>query len=448
MDALMTPPPPGSHGRLRLRTLVRLRWLALAGQTLAIFVVHAGLGFPLPLLLLLSIICLSAALNLALQRFFPTALRLSAGGATSLLAFDILQLAALLFLTGGLENPFAFMFLAPVLIAATALEPRSIMFLGALAVAAASLLLFVHQPLPWTHDGSIRIPHLYVMGVFTAILLGLGFISVYAWRVTEEARQLSDAFAATELALTREQNLSAIDGLAAAAAHQLGTPLATIALIVNEMGKLPISDIALKEDIAILRQQADRCREILSGISSMGEEMSGPLAVQSLHHLIDDAAAPYRGFDKAIKIECQGPDPEPSVPRNPGLLYGLGNIIENAVDFSRSTVRIAANWTASEVRIVIEDDGPGFVPEILGRFGDPYLSTRRAGRNMRAVPAGPREPHQDAPIEGGLGLGLFIAKTLIERGGGTVGAVNTGPPSGARVTILWPRLALEGRGKQ
>jgi two-component system, sensor histidine kinase RegB len=438
MDAFPTLALPTGRRRLRLETLTRLRWLALLGQTLALLMVQFGLGFQLPLLRALAFVGLGMGLNLALQLRFPAAHRLPARSATWLLAFDILQLAALLYLTGGLENPFAFMFLAPVLIAATALEPRQTLMLGALASVSAALLLTYHQPLPWTPDGSIRLPTLYVFGVFSAILLGLGFISVYAWRVAEEARQLSDAFAATELALAREQNLSAIDGLAAAAAHQLGTPLATIALIVTEMSRMDLKNPALAEDIAILRQQTDRCREILAKIASLGEESTGPLAQQTLSHLVEEAAAPYRGFDKQIEIRSEGPDPEPIAPRNPGLLYGLGNIIENAVDFSATRARIDVIWTKSNVTMAIIDDGPGFAPEILARLGDPYLSTRRYDRPDRAGTA-----DAAASLERGLGLGLFIAKTLIERSGGIIEVRNIGPPSGARVEIRWPRAVLE-----
>jgi two-component system, sensor histidine kinase RegB len=425
------------HGQLRLQTLSRLRWLGLLGQSAAIVVVHFGFGFSLPLIPAFLIIALSAALNFVLQARFPVAHRLTPSAATSLLAFDIVQLAALLYLTGGLENPFAFMFLAPVLIAATALAPRRTILLGLLATACASVLLLSHEPLPWVQDGSMRIPQLYLIGVFCAILLGLTFISVYAWRVTEEARQLSDAFAATELALAREQNLSAIDGLAAAAAHQLGTPLATIALIVNEIGRMKLEDPVLVEDVAILRQQTNRCREILAKIASLGEETASPLARQPLSHLIDEAADPYRGFGKAIVIKADSSGSEPDVPRNPGLLYGLGNIIENAVDFSITAVTIATSWTNESMTIAVQDDGPGFAQEILSRLGDPYLSRRRNGRNATA------EQREDAfSHEGGLGLGLFIAKTLIERGGGALSVENVSTAGGAKVKISWPRTKV------
>jgi two-component system, sensor histidine kinase RegB len=417
--------------RLRLETLIRLRWLALFGQTAAILGVYFILGFNLPLIPALSIIGLSVALNLALQTRFSASHRLQSRAAAFLLAFDILQLAALLFLTGGLENPFAFMFLAPVLISATTLEPRQTLLLGGLATACSTILLLDHLPLPWSEGGSIRIPELYLFGVYVAILLGLGFISIYAWRVSEEARQLSDALQATELALAREQSLSAIDGLAAAAAHQLGTPLATIALVVNEMDRMNIADPVLKDDVLLLKQQAQRCREILGKISSLGEEATGPLATVTLPQVLEEAAAPYRGFGKTITINCEGPAPIPVIRRNPGLLYGLGNIIENAVDYGVSSVHVKAVWHATEIVVSIEDDGPGFAPEILWRLGDPYLSTRRIGRLGRGKDAN--------DLQGGMGLGLFIAKTLIERSGGVASARNIGPSSGACVDIRWQR---------
>jgi two-component system sensor histidine kinase RegB len=221
--------------RLRLDTLVRLRWLAIAGQATAITVVHFGFGFPLPFGACFFIITISAAVNAVLNIRFPPSHRLGDDAATLLLGFDILQLAALLYLTGGLQNPFAMLFLAPVLISATALPPERTLVLGLLAIGCATLLVLIHRPVPWFPGEHLTLPFLYVTGIWTAILLGMAFTGVYAWRVAEEARQLAQALAATELVLAREQHLSQLDGLAAAAAHELGTPLATIALVAKEL---------------------------------------------------------------------------------------------------------------------------------------------------------------------------------------------------------------------
>ena len=220
---------------MRLDTLVRLRWLAVIGQTTAVLVVYFGLDFELPIWACLAVIALSAWLNVALRLRFHSTQRLEPDRAAWLLAFDIAELAVLLFLTGGLQNPFAFLFLGPVLLSATALPPRFTMMLGGFAVACATVLVFVHYPLPWDSDDPLRLPPIYMMGVWLSILLAIGFIGVYAWQITEESRQLADALAATELVLAREQHLSQLDGLAAAAAHELGTPLSTISVIAKEL---------------------------------------------------------------------------------------------------------------------------------------------------------------------------------------------------------------------
>src|SRR3984957_9823673 len=217
-----------SGRNVRLDTLVRLRWLAVIGQTTAVLVFVAGLDFDLPIWACLAVIALAAWLNVALRVRFRMTQRVEHDRAAWLLAFDIAELAILLFLTGGLENPFAFLFLGPVLLGATALPPRLALLLGGFAAACATVLIFVHYPLPWDSDEPLELPAIYTMGVWLSLLLALGFIGVYAWQLTEEARQLVNALAATELVLAGEQHLSQLDGLAAAAAHELGTPLSTI----------------------------------------------------------------------------------------------------------------------------------------------------------------------------------------------------------------------------
>ena len=419
--------------RLRLDTLVRLRWLAIAGQSGAVAVVHFGLGFPLPFALCFVFIAVSGAVNAVLSIRYPASHRLSDDAATLLLGFDILQLAALLYLTGGLQNPFAMLFLAPVLISATALPPERTLVLGFLAVGCATLLAIVHRPVPWRAGEQLDLPFLFVTGVWTALLLGTAFTGVYAWRVAEEARQLAQALAATELVLTREQHLSQLDGLAAAAAHELGTPLATIALVAKELDRQAPKDPALAEDIKLLREQVERCRGILAKLTSLGDDQSDILDTMKLGHLVEEVAAPHRTFGVAIEVDLTGEGAEPACRRNPGLIYGLANLVDNAVDFAESAVRIEATWTSDQVRIEIRDDGPGFAPEVLLRVGEPYVTTR-----------GPSQGGRDSDASG-LGLGLFIAKTLIERSGAQLSFTNATPPrQGAIVRIIWPREAFEG----
>jgi two-component system sensor histidine kinase RegB len=420
-------------GRLRLDTLVRLRWLAVIGQSVAVAGVHFGLGFSLPFGLCFIVIAISALLNITLRISFPMSHRLSNSAAWMLLAYDVLQLAALLFLTGGLQNPFSLLFLAPVLISATSLPPRHTTALGAITVSLASALAFVHLPLPWSPDEVLRLPQLYVVGIWAAISLGIGFTAVYAWRVSEESRLLAEALSATELVLAREQHLSQLDGLAAAAAHELGTPLATIALVVKELEREAPKQGGFAEDIGLLREQVERCRGILSKLTSLGAEGNvSVLERLTLSHLVEEVAGPHRNFGVAITVTHDGAGPEPVCRRNPGVIYGLGNIVDNAVDFAAENVTIEERWSDQTVEIVVRDDGPGFPPEVMLRIGEPYITTRGAGQS-----------HADEPARG-LGLGLFIAKSLIERTGANLTLANAAPPGrGAVIAIRWPRRAFE-----
>ena len=202
---------------LRLRTLVWLRWLAIVGQGVAVTAIHFGLGFRLPIRAAATVIFASVVVNIGLALRFPMSHRVSDGLATLLLAADILQLAALLYLTGGLENPFAILFVAPVLISAMTLAPDRTLALGLLAGIAVTVLALFHDPLPWFAGSATDLPHLYRVGIWTAIMLSLCFTGIYAWRIAKEGRDLAQALAATELVLAREQHLSQLDGLAAAA---------------------------------------------------------------------------------------------------------------------------------------------------------------------------------------------------------------------------------------
>jgi two-component system, sensor histidine kinase RegB len=421
--------------QLRLDTLVRLRWLAIVGQAAAVTGVRFGLGFPLPFGLCFLVIAASVWVNLLLRIQFPASHRLSDNAATFLLAFDILQLAALLYLTGGLENPFAMLFLAPVLISATALKPERTLGLGLLAVGSATLLVLAHRPLPWFPGQSFTLPFLYVTGIWTAILLGTAFTGIYAWRVAEEARQLAQALAATELVLAREQHLSQLDGLAAAAAHELGTPLATIALVAKELNHSLAADGPVADDLRLLREQVERCRTILTKLTSMGQEQGGFLETVPLSHLVEEIVAPQRALGLDIEVVAGGDGPEPVGHRNPGVIYGLSNILDNAADFTTSRVTVEACWSPHEVFIEIRDDGPGYAPDILLRVGEPYVTTRSAAQ---------RTETDEEDGGSGLGLGLFIAKTLIERSGAQLTLTNAAPPaSGAIARIVWPRHAFD-----
>ncbi|MDP3897249.1 MAG: ActS/PrrB/RegB family redox-sensitive histidine kinase, partial [Mesorhizobium sp.] len=297
------PPDPQLSRRLRLNTLIRLRWLAVIGQSAAVIMVAYVLGFPLPVSLCFALIACSAWLNLLLAFRYPPTHRLEPNAALGILAFDTLQLAGLLFMTGGMTNPFAVLMTVPVVVSATALPLRLTTGLGAIAVASASVLVFYHLPLPWYPDTELPIPFIYVAGIWISVVSTIAFTAVYAWRVAEEARQLANALAATELVLQREQHLSALDGLAAAAAHELGTPLATIALVAKEMERALGGDPRFREDVTLLRSQSERCREILKRLTSLSSTSEEHMARMPLSSLIEEVIAPHRDFGIRIVLE-------------------------------------------------------------------------------------------------------------------------------------------------
>lgn len=420
-----------SARRLRLDTLVRLRWLAIAGQTAAVLVVHFGFGFPLPLEACLLTIAASAALNVASRLVLSRSHRLEDAPATILLAFDVLQLATLLYLTGGVENPFSVLMFAPVVISAVSLPRVSTVLLFAILMALMLALAFWHLPLPWGGAPSPSLPPLYRAGLWIAVALGAAFVCIYAGRVAEEARLLSDALAATELVLAREQHLSQLDGLAAAAAHELGTPLATIALVAKELRRNAPAPPAV-DDLDLLAQQTQRCRDILGTLRSLDDHYGGVMQQMQLGVLLEEVSEPHRHFDIEVRATLSGEGPQPVTRRSPGVLYGLGNLVENAVDFARTSVQVTGVWTDQAVVVTIVDDGPGFAPEVKRRLGEPYVSTRADVRKAKNEPGS------------GLGLGLFIAKTLLERSGAHVSVDNRAEPeTGASIRIVWPRAAFE-----
>lgn len=423
INALSSPDLQQSN-RLRLNTLIRLRWLAIFGQSIAVLVVAYWLEFPLPVGLCFALIAGSAWMNLWLAFRYPAAHRLKPLAAMGILTFDSLQLAGLLYMTGGLTNPFSLLMTVPVVISATSLPLRLTAVLGLLVMAVATLLAFFHLPLPWIEGSPLVMPFVYVAGMWMALLSSIAFTAIYAFRVADEARLLANALAATELVLQREQHLSALDGLAAAAAHELGTPLATITLVAKEMEKVLGKDPKFHDDVTLLRTQSERCREILKRLTSLSSEGEPLLTRLPITSLIEEVIAPHRDFGISIKLKPgERIGAEPVGRRNPGVIYGLGNLVENAVDFAHTSVSVSWTWDDASVLLTITDDGAGFPAEVIDRIGEPYMSTR-----------------QGAEPGGGLGLGLFIAKTLLERSGASIVFSNSsGPGEGAVVQIKWPR---------
>lgn len=462
--------PRRSRG-LSLRTLVILRWMAIAGQSATIFVATAYFHFDLPLWGCLAVIAASIAVNLnATARLQRSDVALPDGALTAAhLGFDILQLSLLLALTGGLQNPFCLLLVAPVTVAAASLPGRQAAMMGLLVLLATVGLFFFSMPLPWQAGTELDLPVLYRFGIGLALITGVVFTSAYAWRVAADAEKLELALATTQDVLQREQRLAALGGLAAAAAHELGTPLATIQVVAKELLRAA-PDGPAAEDAGLILQQAERCRDILRRLSQQPEEGDEAFAEVGLKALLEEVVEPHRGFDLAftVAVRTASGEPAPRVRRLPEVIHGLSTLVENAADFANSKVRVQALVDAGFIEIEVVDDGPGFPADILPRLGEPYVTSRPQGKARRALAAqiahsvssaGPGrktkskggkvapQPEAIAPSQGGMGLGFFIARTLLERTGGRVtvglGDGGKGQPKGARVAIRWPRPALE-----
>jgi len=432
--------PAHTSSGLRLQTTIRLRWVAVAGQLLTVFFVDQVLKFEFPIAACLAVIAAPALLNLALSTRHPASKRLSEGPAMWLMGFDIFQVGVLLFLTGGLQNPFSLLIVVPVAVSASSLPLSKTMLLSGFAILCATVLIWFHLPLPWSGQPAPVLPPVYIFGVWTALTSCIVFSAVYSWRVGQERRDMSEALSAAEMVLAREQRLSALDGLAAAAAHELGTPLGTITLVTKELLRSIPEDSPHHEDVALLRSQAERCREILGRLSGRTQFSDDMFDRMPIGLLIEEAIEPYRHTGPAIEVNVGRADEtdqkaggEPVMRRNPGIIYGLGNLVENAVDFAREKIEITATWDRRNVHVTIRDDGPGFQAGVINRLGEPYVTTRPQGQGGRrgGVP------------ETGLGLGFFIAKTLLERSGARLSLRNArAPRSGAVVEITWPREAF------
>ena len=427
---------------LPLRTLILLRWLAVGGQLLAIFVASQIYGFQLPLGLCLLAISAAMSANFILTAVYPPTKRLSELESFAALMFDLVQLAALVFLTGGLTNPFALLMLAPVIVSASALNLRATLILGGAAAMLTTLVFFVQIPLVQADGQVFETPVLFKFGFWVSILIGIAFLGLYGRKVSTELAKMSDALLATQMALAREQKLTDLGGVVAAAAHELGTPLATIKLISAEMASELKDNPSLQEDALTIRAQADRCRDILREMGKTGKD---DLLIRAapLSEVLREAAEPHSQRGKMLHFNLNSKDnalPEPFILRRPEIIHGLRNLIQNAVDFASANVWIEGSWSAEDISVVIIDDGAGFPLQVIGRIGDPFLRSKSPQTLGR-------------PEYEGMGLGLFIAKTLLERTGAVMSFANASESAGfqsktpqrrgAVVEAIWPRGALE-----
>jgi two-component system sensor histidine kinase RegB len=430
---------------VRLRTLINLRWLAIVGQSTAVLFASLTLGLTLNLGLCLAAIGASVVFNLASIIIYPENKRLSERETMLTLLFDLAQLVFLLYLTGGLSNPFALLILAPVTISATALRLGSTLFLGLMAIFLITVVTLFNQPLETVDGRLLELPLLFILGFWAALVIGVVFLAGYARRVTVETHSMSQALIATQMALSREQKLTDLGGVVAAAAHELGTPLATIKLVSAEMEDELSAHPDLLEDVRLIRAQADRCRDILRDMGRTGKD-DRHLRHAPISAVVHEAAEPHgnRGkrvhFDEAPRRGAATRQPE--IRRQPEIIHGIRNLVQNAVDFAAANVWVDIAWSDESVAVTVADDGPGYPPDLLGRIGDPFVR-RRSSDSDRAA----------RPEYEGMGLGLFIAKTLLERSGAELTFANGTDPflrsdeiperSGAIVEVIWPRARIE-----
>lgn len=424
---------------VRLRTLILLRWMAIGGQLAAITVADRIYDIQLPLGLCYMAVGASIIANLISIFVYPENKRLSELEAMLTLLFDLSQLSFLLYLTGGLTNPFALLILAPVTISASALELRTTLLLGALAILFTSVITFVNVPLRFPDGTALTVPVVFEFGYWLAIVIGIIFLGLYSRRIATEIRSMSDALLATQMALAREQKLTDLGGVVAAAAHELGTPLATIKLVSAEMMEELSDRPQMYEDAKLIRDQADRCRDILRSMGRAGKD-DLHLRQAPLGSVLREAAEPHVGRGKQVEFSLLpgpgGGEKQPTILRRPEVIHGLRNLMQNAVDFARSTVWVDGEWTDRSITIRIVDDGEGYPPQVIGRIGDPFVRSRRSVQDLA-----------QRPEYEGMGLGLFIAKTLLERTGAELAFANASDPfltpeerperCGAIVELVW-----------
>ena len=411
---------------IRLKTLILLRSVAVIGQLLTCLVVGNILLFKLPYLEVYMTIGALALSNIVLFLFYSWNKRLSETTTTFVIGADIIQLALLVYFTGGLSNPFVMLFIVPIAISIDNLPIRSSFILIILTLLSVTLIGLYNYPLIQNDLSYLANPPIINIGIWFSLLITILFLSLYVGRLANESREVTRALKVTEELLSNEQNLSSLDGLAAAAAHQLGTPLGSINLIASELLDNESLSNQGKEDLKILTKEIQRCKNILGSLgekSSIDDDIVNKI---ELHALLEELSELIKV--KGIKTNIIFDSNDESlasftIERRSELLLGLSNIVENAGEFAKENVFMKITKIDNDIQLIIEDDGKGFSAEIMQRLGDPYVTSRQ----------------KDDSLKDGLGLGFFISKTLFERLGIKMEIYNKNKPeSGAVVSILIP----------
>ena len=408
-------------------TLVTLRWIANIGQFIAINLVYFYLDFLFPFIASIAIISFGIITNLYLQ-FFIRSVQLKDFYAARFLSLDLLQLYLLLYLTGGISNPFSILIIIPTIVSSTFLSMGTTIILGILTLIFLFMLTIFHYPLPGIHESNFTFPTYFLIGYFIAIVIGLIFLSYFGIRFTGETKKRSDASVKMQQIIAREYELESLGGQAAAAAHSLGTPLTTISVVAKELRKEIGEESRHTKDLDLLVSQSRKCGDILKKISQKKILEDKFISSVKLEDLLEEIIKSFEETsEKKIELICKDDQNKIYIQRSPEVVYGLRNFLGNAVKFASQNVNIFLKSDTKKIEIRIDDDGPGFAEDIIKYIGEPYIKSKEVNPNS------------------GTGLGTFLGKTFLERKGAKLNFTNEGRLKGASVSITWNTSDLEER---
>ena len=407
--------------QLDKRTLVILRWIAIIGQYLTISIVYFILKFELPFFYCSIIIFIGILTNFYLQFKFNKN-QLNNFTSTFFLFYDLIQLSILLYLTGGVTNPFTILLIIPAIVSSTFLTLRSTINLSVITIIILIVLTINHLPLPHSGELHFHVPDTYLYAVPIAIIIGLIFLTYFGVRFGIESRKRTEALNKLELILAKEHELETIGLQAAAAAHSLGTPLSTITVIARELEKEIGNNPKYSKDIDLLLSQTKRCSDILKNLSKDQLEEDSFLSDIKIEELLSEIVRSYTEIsEKKLSLLVEKNKLNPQIERTLEITYGLRNFIGNAVKYSNSFVDITLESNNKITEVKVCDDGPGFSEDILNVLGEPYI----------------RSKNKIISSKSGLGLGTFIGKTLLERMKANVNFDKCPKTNGAMVIIKW-----------
>tara|TARA_B100000902_G_scaffold267550_1_gene253572 strand:+ start:783 stop:2069 length:1287 start_codon:yes stop_codon:yes gene_type:complete len=402
-------------------TLTILRYIAIIGQFIAVNIVFFYLNLKFPIKESYIVIFIGLLTNLFLQ-FRVKVNQLKDSYASLFLLYDLFQLSALLYLTGGILNPFSILMIIPTIVSSTFLSMGTTIILGLITSFLLLLISFTHLPLPGLDSNIFAVPNYYTIGILISILIGLIFLSYFGIRFAGETKKRSEALNKLQEVISKEYELESLGGQAAAAAHSLGTPLATITVVAKELKKEIGNDKEYSKDIDLLISQTKRCSEILKKISKKQIEEDNFLSSIKFEDLLQEIIDSFKETSsKHIHLIVDNDENKISIKRTPEIIYGLRNFIGNAVKFSKSKVSISLRSDKKIIEIKINDDGPGIPEDIIQKIGEPYIKSRSKELNSNS----------------GLGLGSFLGKTLLERQGAKLLFRRNSELGGALVVLTW-----------